>query len=79
LHWKRHAVLAHVERGGEAFVWIDDDLTYMAPHFASTVADNRHLLVTPDWLVGLTPRQLDIVDRFLLELDGESKSPDQTL
>jgi hypothetical protein len=46
----------------------------MAPCLVSTGPDNGHLLVTPDWLVGLTPRQLDIVDGFLLGLDKEVES-----
>ena len=48
----------------------DDDLSSMAPSLSSTVSDTGHLLVTPDWLVGLTPCHLDLVERFLLGLDA---------
>jgi hypothetical protein len=69
LYWKLLAVQAHIDRGGEPFVWIDDDLSYMAPSLSSTVSDTGRLLVTPDWLVGLTLWHLDLVERFLPGLD----------
>jgi hypothetical protein len=67
LYWKLFAVQAHIDKGGDTFVWIDDDLWYMAPLLVSTAANHPHLLIAPDWCMGLTPEHLDSVERFLRE------------
>lgn len=67
LTWKLDRLREHLDGGSEPFVWIDDHLDAMGDTTRDAFT-GRHLLVSPDPAVGLTPSDLDEVERFLDEV-----------
>ena len=65
--WKLERLREHLAGGSEPFVWIDDHLDAMANETSNAFA-GRHLLVSPDPAVGLTPSDLELVEQFLDEV-----------
>jgi hypothetical protein len=69
LTWKLDAVREHLAGNDASFVWIDDHLDAMADAIGAALVGGPRLLVAPDPYVGLTPDELDNVERFLKNLN----------
>ena len=65
--WKLDRLREHLDGRTVPFVWIDDHLDAMDDD-AKNALSGHHLLISPDPAVGLTTRDLEVVERFLDEV-----------
>jgi membrane-associated protease RseP (regulator of RpoE activity) len=67
--WKLAAARAVAEtEPGRRIVWIDDDLAEQAADTSEWLAANAHVLVVaPDFCIGLTHAELDMVEAWLAD------------
>lgn len=67
--WKTEVVMEHLETTTQATVWIDDEA--IPPGFdewgRKEFLDKRILTVIPDPHVGITPREVELIDYWLKE------------
>lgn len=77
--WKSTVAEKFIGEDPRPFIWIDDDLRHATPselEWINWYDENgyKNLLVAPDTHVGITPFQIDCMEKFIEGLTAEAES-----